>query len=59
VLGIEPGDTLGYRIEDGRVSLVRVQQSAEAWLAANKEALLEMAAWDRDNEIFAPDQHLF
>ena len=59
ILGIEPGDTLGYRIENGRVSLVRVQPSADDWLAANREALLEMAAWDRENEIFAPDQRLF
>ncbi len=59
LLGIEPGDTLGYRIEGGQVSLVRMQTSPEDWLAANREALLEMAAWDRENEIFAPDQRLF
>ncbi|GGF16171.1 hypothetical protein GCM10011611_22430 [Aliidongia dinghuensis] len=59
VLGIGPGDLLGYRIEDGRVSLVRLQPSAEAWLATNREALLEMAAWDRENEIFEPDQRPF
>jgi len=32
---------------------------SEAWLVTNRDALLEMAAWDRKNEIFAPGQKLF
>jgi hypothetical protein len=32
---------------------------APAWLAANREALLEMAAWDCENEIFSLEQRLF
>jgi hypothetical protein len=36
-----------------------VGTTADAWLAANKEVLLEMAAWDRENEIFEPDQQVF
>lgn len=59
VLGIGPGDTLGYRIDGQLVTLVRMHPSAEAWLADNRDALLEMAKWDGENEIFAPDQRLF
>ena len=36
-----------------------VRAATDVWRAANREALLEMAAWDRDNEIFASDQRLF
>jgi len=33
--------------------------SVPAWLAANREALLEKAAWDCENEIFSLGQRPF
>ncbi len=59
LLQLRPGDQLEYRVKNGQVELIRSGQNAEDWLKANRDALLEMAAWDREHEIFAPDQRLF
>jgi AbrB family looped-hinge helix DNA binding protein len=50
-LGLEPGDRVGYEVEDGSVRLVRVEPFDAAYHAAVSETLEEWAS-PEDEEAF-------
>jgi len=50
-LGLEPGDQVGYEVEDGAVRMVRVEPFDAAYHAAVSETLEEWAS-PEDEEAF-------
>jgi hypothetical protein len=50
-MGLEPGDRVGYEVEDGAVRLIRVEPFDAAYHAAVSETLEEWAS-PEDEEAF-------